>query len=724
MSLGTKLLASMSGEYATSSSGPLRDEDRLLEPSIFTTEERKRQKGWWKKACCGLSNRLPVCTDFYYERVRSRLAFVCIAIQIYFYLVIESSFVLSRLGFYPIPNCARTLMFIAFEFDSYHLPNNLESDLENYYFAYVVCKPIYLLLSSIALISWNSPVWTIVGAIMSAANLALYSLSNGQFCTALNDLIPQYGKFPNGFPFDVNNYPLEVVFLFGICQIILSSIVTLSLILLSMSAIKKKLLGGKLFEQEKTGFNQPVIGNNRLLLPESLSIEYAMIFAKDFIDKRLLAVPLRHVVASALTASVILALSSVIVVYIEAFYSINLQLWEISKSVVNNLAPFDPPPFPLNSPEFQEWLYEWVMSNGALTLLSIVMTKYSFQRDQVFGSLKDILTYAPYGIWIVAGCLISVIIYSFYPISHQHEILVKRYEGLQILKKNRRLKESNQTTKNEKINSSPVPATPHSTIDNDLSSSTKSPPDPLYHLAPDLRNAGHFSGFQYVVSHLLVHVAVFFISCILAAIVVLGIMIYCKGFQNILIVLLPALRAQIFTAVYKLLPIISDYVVLPLLNALSVDPVAFFAPFRVVYIFFAGFFKYSDGPFVFSPRIMLFIDTVWSFTLGLYLGILDAFMRLLISLFWGLFKTVVMWEPVVPVAFASIDLSYSAYCSMMKGAHIEFCDIEELGQEFPPITIKGAYESSANSVILKADAYGASVGDVAESEAEPLVVSA
>jgi hypothetical protein len=205
---------------------------------------------------------------------------------------------------------------------------------------------------------------------------------------------------------------------------------------------------------------------------------------------------------------------------------------------------------------------------------------------------------------------------------------------------------------------------------------------------------------------------------------VLGVIIYCKGIQRILIVLVPALRAQILTAVYKLLPIISDYVVLPLLNALRVDPVAFFAPFRVVYIFFAGFYKYSDGPYVFSPRIMLFIDTVWSFTIGLYLGILDAFTRLLISLFWGLFKTVVMWEPVVPVAFASIDLSYSAYCSMMKGAHIEFCDIDELGQEFPPITKKGAYESSANSVILKADAYGASVGDVAESEAEPLVVSA
>lgn len=93
----------------TSSSGPLRDEDRLLEPSVFTTEERKRQKGWWKKFCCRMGERIPVCTDFYYERVRSRIAFVCIAIQIYFFMVLESSIVLPTIGFDPVPNCAFTL---------------------------------------------------------------------------------------------------------------------------------------------------------------------------------------------------------------------------------------------------------------------------------------------------------------------------------------------------------------------------------------------------------------------------------------------------------------------------------------------------------------------------------------------------------------------------------------------------------------------------------------
>jgi len=120
---------------------------------------------------------------------------------------------------------------------------------------------------------------------------------------------------------------------------------------------------------------------------------------------------------------------------------------------------------------------------------------------------------------------------------------------------------------------------------------------------------------------------------------------------------------------------------------------------------------------------MLFIDTVWSFTLGLILGILDAFTRLLISIFWGIFKTIVMWEPVVPISFASIDLSYSSYCSMMKASHIEMCDIEELGQDLPPITKSGAYETTSSAVIMKADVYGSSVHDVSESEAAPLVVA-
>jgi hypothetical protein len=208
------------------------------------------------------------------------------------------------------------------------------------------------------------------------------------------------------------------------------------------------------------------------------------------------------------------------------------------------------------------------------------------------------------------------------------------------------------------------------------------------------------------------------------ALIVLGIMINSKGFQNVLPLILAYLNKEIFMIINTALPLLCDYILLPLLTVLNIDPAYVFSPFRTVYVFVAGFVMYSDGPFVFSPRIMMFIDTVLSLTFGLVFGIMGAILRIGISLFWGLFRTVIVWEPVVPVAFASIDKPYSAYCSMMKGAHIELCDIDELGQEFPPITIKGAYESSANSVILKADAYGASVGDVSESEAEPLVVSA
>ena len=705
MSLGTKLLASMSGEYATSSSGPLRDEDRLLEPSIFTTEERKKQKGWWKKACCGMSNRLPVCTDFYYERVRSRLAFVCIAIQIYFYLVMESSIVLPNLGFYPLPNCAQTLYALNQDvYNKYVMP---AEDIDTYnlninYF--VVSQPAYLIFSSIALCSWNSPIWTILGAIMAIMNLSFSSIINGRFCAVLSDKAPAIKVETTGLPASVEGYPIDVILGYNLVMFSLTVVVSFAVILLAINALRKKLNGEKLLEQEKTGFRQPVIGGGRSLLPFSLSIEYVVSFVTDFLNRRVLAVPLRHVVASALTSAVILAVTSVIVLFIDSLEVVNKLMWNLCRSNIV-LSTFDPP-VPYNDPDFRAYLLQWIDSNGGpLVLIAFGLQNFveEFVINQIFGSLNDILTYAPYGIWLVAGGFILVILYSFYPISHQHEVLVKRYEGLQILKRNKRLTESDQTMNKEKLKSPSNNI--HRSLDkeNDLSLSTNPPPDPLYHLAPDLRNAGHFSSYQYVISHVLTHVSIFFITCFIVALIVLGIMINMKGFQNVLPYIIASLNSQIFKIINTAVPLLCDYILLPLLSVLNIDPAYVFSPFRVVYVFFAGFFMYSDGPFVFSPRIMMFFDTVLSLTYGLIVGIVGAILRIGISLFWGLFRTVIVWEPVVPVAFASIDLSYSAYCSMMKGAHIEFCDIEELGQEFPPITKKGAYESSANSVILKAD---------------------
>jgi len=713
MSLGTKLLASMSGEYTTSCSGPLRDEDRLLEPTIFSTEERKKQKGWWKKACCGLSNRLPVCFDFYYERVRNRFAFVCIAIQIYFYLVMESSIVLPSLGFDSLPNCAQTL----YDLNTYDNRYDMTDEEIHTYNAnieyFVISQPAYLIFSSIALCSWNSPIWTILGAIMAIINLSFSSILNGRFCAVLANELPILKVDENGYPASSGMYPIDMILGYNLVMFSLTVIVSFVVVLLTMNALRKKMNGEKLFEQVKTGFRQPVIGGGRSPLPFSLSIKYVLSFVTDFLNRRVLAVPLRHVVASALSSTVLIAISSVIVLYIECFNVLGNKIWNCLKN----------PDCPNSNNDQSSPLIVFI--NG----VKFLMTKYPnqinmFLINQIFGSLNDILTYAPYGIWLVAGGFILVILYSFYPISHQHEVLVKRYEGLQILKRNKRIKEFDQAMNKEKVMSPSNNI--HSSLDkeNDLSLSTNPPSDPLYHLAPDLRNAGHFSSYQYVISHVLTHVSIFFITCFLVALIVLGIMINMKGFQNVLPYIIASLNSQIFKIINTAVPLLCDYILLPLLSVLNIDPAYVFSPFRVVYVFFAGFFMYSDGPFVFSPRIMMFFDTVLSLTYGLIVGIVGAIVRIGISLFWGLFRTVIVWEPVVPVAFASLDMTYSAYCSMMKGAHIEFCDIEELGQEFPPITKKGAYESSANSVILKADAYGASVGDVAESEAEPLVVSA
>ena len=74
---------------------------------------------------------------------------------------------------------------------------------------------------------------------------------------------------------------------------------------------EKKINGEKLFEQEKAGFQHPVIGSGRTVLPFSISFKYVISFVKDFIERRVLAVPLRHVVACVLTSTVLVAITSV-----------------------------------------------------------------------------------------------------------------------------------------------------------------------------------------------------------------------------------------------------------------------------------------------------------------------------------------------------------------------------------------------------------------------------
>jgi hypothetical protein len=703
LNLGTKLLASMSSEYKQI--GPLRDEDRLLEPSIFTTEERKKQKVWFKKVCCGISNRLPICTDFYFERVRSRIAFVCIMIQVYLYLVLKSSIILGPLGFFPIPNCAQTLYSLDSYDYRYDMPDELIDIYNSNIESFLVSQPAFLIFSSIALCTWNSPIWVLVGAIVAIVNLSFSSIINGQFCAILSEVTPQLTIEEDGYPANANGYPLEMIVGYNIITFSLTVIVSFVLVLLAISALWNKLKGVKLFEQETTGFRNPVIGSGRSILPPTTSFEYIISIIRDFFERRVLAVPLRHVVASALSITTLIAVTSFIVFFVDYYEVLNKDVWDCIKKT-------GCPPEIKNPTDAFIYFVQTVLQRGWLNIFII---------DQVFGSINDILKYAPFGIWIVTGLIILGILYSFYAISHQHEILVKRYESLQILKRNRRFKEL-VTNQSQKTSSSTSDNSTDMNLDSSLSTP---PPDPRYHLAPDLRNSGHFSGYAYIVSHLLVHLAIFFVTCVLVGLLVLGVMIKFGGFQNILPQLTLLLRGQIYTIVTKLIPIVTDNVLLPLLAVLNIDPAVLFAPFRTVYIFFAGITSYSNGPYVFSPRIMLFLDTVLSLTVGLFLGIFDAVTRLGVSLFWGLIKALIMWEPVVPPSFASIDQSYMAYCSMLKGSHIEMCDIDELGEEYPPITKSGAYEPTSRSSVFNNSSSevveGLTLHEIQESEVKPLI---
>jgi hypothetical protein len=567
LNLGTKLLASMSSEYKLI--GPLRDEDRLLEPSIFTTEERKKQKAWFKKVCCGISNRLPICTDFYFERVRSRIAFVCIMIQIYLYLVLESSIILEPLGFFPIPNCAQTLYSLDSYDYRYDMPDELIDIYNSNIESFSVSRPAFLIFSSIALCTWNSPIWVLVGAIVAIVNLTFSSIINGQFCAILSEVTPQLTIEEDGYPANANGYPLEMIVGYNIITFSLTVIVSFSLVLLAISALWNKLKGVKLFEQKTTGFRNPVIGSGRSILPPTTSFEYIISFIRDFFERRVLAVPLRHVVACALSITTLIAVASFIVFFVDFYEVFNKKVWDCIK---------EPDCTGDSSFPYINAFIIFVRTGLQAGWLKI------FLIDQVFGSINDILKYAPFGIWIVTGLIILGILYSFYAISHQHEILVKRYESLQILKRNRRFKEL-VTNQSQKTSSSTSDNSTDMNLDSSLSNP---PPDPRYHLAPDLRISGHFSGYAYIVSHLLVHLAIFFVTCVLVGLLVLGVMIKFGGFQNILPQLTLLLRGQIYTIVSILIPIVTDYVLLPVLMVLNIDPAVIFAPFRSVYIFFIG----------------------------------------------------------------------------------------------------------------------------------------
>jgi hypothetical protein len=367
-------------------------------------------------------------------------------------------------------------------------------------------------------------------------------------------------------------------------------------------------------------------------------------------------------------------MSSFILLFAETLKVVNKFIWDKCKSEII-LIPFEPPN---DDDYYQAYFEDWIESNGVLTFLAVFF-KFLGEHftNQLFGSINDILEFSPIFIWLIALLIIGAIIYSFYPISLHHEILIKRYEGLQIQKRYQRIKES-ITNQSENIGDDYLVST--------------YPTDPNYHLAPDLRKVSFFSSFQYVVSHLLVHVSVFFFSILLFALFILALTIACGSFENILPVLAATFYAQLFSIIRLVIPLVGDYIVLPTLRIFKVDPVILFAPIRSVYIYLIGIVAYSDGSYIFNARIMLFVDTLWSLSLGIFIGIADAFSRLILSLISGLFRTIVMSEP---VTFPSIDRSYIAYVSMMKASHNELFDIEELGQDFP--LKKGKYETLSTS---------------------------
>lgn len=117
-----------------------------------------------------------------------------------------------------------------------------------------------------------------MGAVIAIINLSFSSIINGRFCAVLSDVTPTLKVEESGFPASYQGYPLEMILGYNIITFSLTTIVTFSLFLLAIAAIRKKISGEKLFQQEKTGFQQPVIGAGRSILPPSLSLKISQKF--------------------------------------------------------------------------------------------------------------------------------------------------------------------------------------------------------------------------------------------------------------------------------------------------------------------------------------------------------------------------------------------------------------------------------------------------------------
>lgn len=627
---------------------------RVYTAPMFTQAERAAQR-----ACCARRcGWLPVPIDLSFQATRSRVALSLLTIQLCSQLILQV--LLPALGFATISGCAAA----AASLHPAPAPDEDSLDVS----AYALLNPFYLhaaylVFACLGLSQWNSPIYCLLGCGF-ALNRAVYvALAESGACFQL--LLMPSTRLPSssggGRDAYIGNFSDSVAY-FGLFQVACTCVVAGALALLSLQLCLRRRKGEiALCEMESGpagggGGGEPGEPPRPMALPPCGGPLAAR--ARSF-ARQLHLVPLRHVVACALSS-----------------FSLALVSINISALLSSALSTFDG--------------------------LRAQVKGVSAAVDASLATVRDALVFTPTIVQVVAAALVLLQLYSFYPIAKHALALKQRYkcvEALRSASSRGALPASAPATGSEKLTAPLLSASASSedgAADGGLDSKTDAfgltilgasqLEDAELLLAPDLRRFYFLGASSYIAAFTVVQAVVCLVTAALAALVWVGLVISCGGTANTLLYLLTAARAQVaMLVVGTILPYLFVYCVGPALALVGLRASAVCSPLRRVAMLLCSCALISDGPFVLAPRVLAAADGLLSITAGAFFGVIDAFTRLGLALGWALVKTALIYEPVVPRVFASLDSPFMAYGGMMRTFHIKDMDYEETGEHLPAL---------------------------------------
>ena len=635
---------------------------RVYTAPMFSASERAAQR----LSCSRRCDWMPVPIDLSYQSTRSRLALSLLVIQLCSELILQV--LLPALGFATISTCAEAAASL--------LPPRPPADDSLDVSAYALLSPwylhnAYLIFACLGLSMWNSPIYCLVGCGFALNRAAFVALQEGGPCFKL--LLMPSTRLPSGAASArdtfIGNFSSSVAY-FGLFQVVCTCVVAATLAVLSLGLCWRRHRGEiYLCGMEKAATTPPTSsGRERPPPPHAAGGGPITSLVRSFVAQVHL-VPLRHIVACALSSFALILVS----INISALLQTALTVLDEVRGQVRGL---------------------------------------SAAADNALVTLRDAVAFTPLIVQVVAGALVLLQFYSFYPIAKQTLALKQRYKCVEALRSAQpaSARAAAAAAGYEKgavaaaaaaAASAPPPtaATPllsDSQGEEDAGLGSKTDAFGLtilgatqieeaeLLLAPDLRRFYFLGASSYIAAHTLLQIVVCLATAALAALTWVGLVISCGGARNTLLYLLAAARAHVFMIVAgTVLPYLFVYCVGPGLALVGLRAATVCSPLRRVFMLLCACASLSDGPFVLAPRVLAVVDGLLSITAGAVFGVIDAFTRLGLALGWALVKTALIYEPVVPRVFAALDAPFMSYGGMMRTFFIKEMDYEETGEHLP-----------------------------------------